>query len=101
MVLLMYAIALLRYRRPLEEVLAFLEPHRAYLRSLQERGLLLASGALVPRNGGALLLCIPDGEMHLLDQIREQDPFTQHGLAYYEIWPWDVNLGRDKLSLLL
>ena len=34
----MYAIALLRYRRPLEEVLAVVDPHRAYLRRLEEQG---------------------------------------------------------------
>jgi len=28
----MYAIALIRYRRPLDEVLTVLEEHRAYLR---------------------------------------------------------------------
>jgi hypothetical protein len=31
----MYALALIRYRRPLEEVLAHHEAHRAYLRGLK------------------------------------------------------------------
>lgn len=94
----MYVIALLRYRRPLEEVLAFIEPHRAYLRSLEAQGILLASGPLVPRTGGALLLRIPNQDSKFLDQIRENDPFTKEGLAQYEIWPWDVNLGHDRLD---
>ena len=34
----MYAIALLRYRRPLEEVLTVTDAHRAYLLGLKERG---------------------------------------------------------------
>jgi len=44
----MYAIALIRYRRPLDEVLKALDAHRAYLRSLQEQGLLIASGITIP-----------------------------------------------------
>ena len=56
----MYAIAMVRYRRPLEEVLVHLEPHRAYLRELKANGVLLGSGALDPRYGGALLLRVPD-----------------------------------------
>lgn len=96
----MYAIAILRYRRPLEEILAFVEPHRKYLRKLKEQGILLASGPLVPRTGGALLLRIPDQDLTVLDQIREEDPFTQQGLAQYEIWPWNVNLGNERLDSL-
>jgi uncharacterized protein YciI len=36
----MYAVAIIRYRRPLEEVLEVTNGHRAYLRELQEEGLL-------------------------------------------------------------
>ena len=96
----MYAIAVLRYRRPLEEVLAFIEPHREYLRMLKAQGILLASGPLVPRTGGALLLRIPEKDLTLLDRIRDEDPFTKQGLAQYEIWPWDVNLGNEPLDQL-
>jgi uncharacterized protein YciI len=95
----MYAIALIRYRRPLEEVLAALEPHRAYLRSLKERGLLLASGPLDPRTGGALLLRVPDDAVQgTLDRIRDEDPFTSLGLAQYEVWPWVVVMGKEALD---
>lgn len=94
----MYAIAILRYRRPLEEILPFVEPHRAYLRTLKDQGILIASGPFVPRTGGALLLKIPSADLALLDRIREEDPFTKQGLAQYEIWPWDVNLGNEILS---
>lgn len=96
----MYAIALLRYRRPLEEILTFVEPHRAYLRQLKSRGLLIASGPLVPRTGGALLLRIPGEDLGFLDQIRDEDPFTQQGLVQYEMWPWHINLGNEQLDQL-
>ena len=74
----MYAIAILRYRRPLEEVLTVIDAHRAYLAGLKQRGLLLASGPFDPRSGGALLLRVPDeGSAAALDAIRDGDPSSQ------------------------
>lgn len=97
----MYAIAVIRYRRPLEEVLKVVEAHRAYLRDLREKGELLASGPLDPRNGGALLLKVADKEAHwTLDRIRDEDPFTQAGVAQYELLPWHPNVGREGLDKL-
>jgi hypothetical protein len=40
----MYALAIIRYRRPLEEAEGFREAHRNYLLDLKKQGLLLASG---------------------------------------------------------
>lgn len=95
----MYALALIRYRRPLDEVLAVSDAHRAYLLGLQERGLLLASGPLDPRNGGALLLRVPDGAVReTLDRIRDEDPYTRAGVAQYELLPWGPTIGVDKLD---
>ena len=97
----MYALAILRYRKPLEEVIKVVEVHRAYLRSLKERGILLASGPLDPRSGGALLLRVPDADHHAhLDRIRDEDPFTQAGAAQYELMPWLPNIGREGLDAL-
>ena len=47
----MYALALLRYRRPLDEVLTMVDEHRAYLKDLQTQGILLASGPFDPSPG--------------------------------------------------
>jgi uncharacterized protein YciI len=97
----MYAIAILRYRRPLDEVLTHIDAHRAYLWELKERGLLLASGPFDPRNGGALLLRVPDeGVAAALDAIRDGDPFTQLGMAQYELLPWAPAIGKDDLDTL-
>jgi uncharacterized protein YciI len=97
----MYAIALIRYRRPLEEVLPVLEAHRAYLGELKQRGLLIASGPLDPRSGGVLLLRVPDDAVQAtLDRIRDEDPYTRRGLAQYELWPWAVVLGKEELDSL-
>lgn len=97
----MYAIALIRYRRPLEEVLAVQEQHRAYLRGLKDAGTLIASGPLDPRTGGALLLRVADDDVHgALDAIRDGDPYVTFGVAQYELIPWTVNTGREALDRL-
>ena len=97
----MYAIAVVRYRKPLEEVLKVVEEHRTYLRELKSRGWLVASGPLDPRNGGVLLLRVPDdGAPAHLDSVRDRDPFVTSGTAQYEIWPWLPNIGREDLDRL-
>lgn len=97
----MYALAIVRYRKPLEDVLKVVEAHRAYLRELKAKGLLLASGPLDPRNGGALLLKVPDGDvLASLDALRDGDPFVQAGVAQYELLPWAVNIGLEDLDRL-
>lgn len=97
----MYALAILRYRKPLEEVLKVVDDHRTYLRELHERGLLLASGPFDPRSGGGLLLRVPDaGAAEALDAIREGDPFTRSGCAQYELLPWVPVIGKEGLDRL-
>lgn len=97
----MYAIALIRYRRPLEDVVAVQEQHRAYLRSLKEDGTLIASGPMEPRTGGALLLRVPDDDVHgALDAIRDGDPYVTFGVAQYELIPWVVGTGKEGLDSL-
>ena len=56
----MYAMVIVRYRRPIEEVLAQQEAHRAFLRKLKEEGTLLAAGPNEPRFGGMFLVRVPD-----------------------------------------
>jgi uncharacterized protein YciI len=97
----MYAIAIVRYRKPLEEVLKVVEEHRAWLRDLKKKGTLLASGPLDPRYGGALLLRLPDANADAaLLAVRDGDPFVKHGLAQYELLPWLPNIGAEDLERL-
>jgi len=96
-----YAIAIIRYRRALEEVLTVTSEHRAYLRALYDSGTLLASGALDPRNGGALLLRVPDDNVdESLNSIRDNDPYVKKGVAQYELLPWVPSTGLEKLDQL-
>jgi len=93
----MYAIAIVRYRKPLEEVLKFVDEHRAYLRALKAKGILVSSGPLEPRFGGALLLRVADFDAALL-AVRDGDPFVKHGVAQYELLPWLPNIGLEDLD---
>ena len=96
-----YAIAIIRYRRPLEDVIANTDDHRAYLRELKAKGILLASGPFDPRNGGALLLRVPDdNRASALDAIRDGDPFWQRGIAQYELIAWNPTIGVEDLEKL-
>ena len=97
----MYALAIIRYRRPLEEVLVVLEQHRAYLKSLKSAGTLVASGPMDPRVGGVLLLRVPDDDVAgALDAIRDGDPYVTFGVGQYELIPWAVNTGKEGLDSL-
>jgi uncharacterized protein YciI len=96
----MYAVAIIRYRKPLEEVLVQQDAHRAYLRVLKEKGTLIASGPMNPRFGGMLLLRVPDEDGGALDAIRDGDPFFQSGVAQYELIGWNPVIGKDDLDRL-
>ncbi len=97
----MYAICIIRYRKPMEDVLKMTEEHRSYLKVLRMGGLLLASGPFDPRTGGALLLRLPDDDPDTaLYAVRDGDPFVQSGTAQYEMLKWAPTIGRDELDRL-
>jgi uncharacterized protein YciI len=97
----MYAIVILRYRQPLEEVLKVQDTHRAYLRQLKADGVLLAAGPQEPRFGGMFLLRVPDDTVQtVLDAVRDNDPFYQAGVAQYELIRWNVVIGKEDLDTL-
>ena len=96
----MYAVALIRYRVAVEQVIVYQDPHRAYLRELKAKGVLIASGPCNPRFGGILLLRVGDDDFKALDAIRDGDPFVQNGVAQYELLGWNVNIGKDDLDRL-
>lgn len=95
----MYAMMLVRYRRPLAEIEVVTEAHRAYLRTLQEQGILVASGPLDPRTGGMFLVRVQDADpLADLDTIRNNDPYFKAGLANYEPLIWNVGMGKEGLD---
>lgn len=97
----MYAIAIIRYRRPFEEVQPVLAAHREYLRGLKEQGILLVSGPFEPRFGGGVILRLSDeGHLAALDAVRDGDPYVMAGLAQWELLPWAPGIGKEELDRL-
>ena len=96
----MYAMAIIRYRKPLEEVTKHLDPHRAYLQTLKQQGTLLVSGPCDPRTAGVLLLRFEDGAdvSAELDRVRDHDPYTRAGVAQYEVLVWKPLTGKEALD---
>jgi uncharacterized protein YciI len=94
-----YVIAIIRYRKPIEDVVKLVDAHRAYLATLRQKGWLVASGPLEPRNGGAALLRLPDGlpDAELL-AIRDRDPYVVGGVAQWELLPWNPGMGKEDLD---
>jgi uncharacterized protein YciI len=97
----MYALILIRYRLPMDEVAKVTDEHRAYLRDLKADGTLIASGPMDPRSGGALLVRVPDDNVQQnLTDLRDEDPFYKKGVANYELIPWKVVIGNEDLDKL-
>jgi uncharacterized protein YciI len=97
----MYAIVIVRYRQPLDDVIKVQDSHRAYLRDLKQAGTLVAAGPMDPRFGGMFLVRVPDDNPRAaLDAVRDHDPFYTAGVAQYELIPWNVVIGKDDLDRL-
>ena len=95
----MYVIAIIRYRKPIEEVQKHQDAHRVYAATLREKGIIVASGPLEPRFAGAVLLRLPDGtpDADLL-ALRDQDPYVKAGVAQWELLHWNPINGRENLD---
>jgi uncharacterized protein YciI len=97
----MYGLVVIRYRLPLEEVEKVTEEHRAYLRELKSKGILVAAGPFVPRTGGALLVRVPDESVQeSLTAVRDGDPFHTKGVANFELIAWKPVIGNEGLDTL-
>jgi len=73
----------LTYIKPLTEVDAHLEAHMRFLKTQFERGVFVASGRKVPRDGGVILARSDSREA--LWKVLEQDPFHRAGIARFDV----------------
>ncbi len=76
-------IAILTYKKPLEEVDRHLQAHRDYLAVHYAAGDFIASGPQTPRIGGVIMM--KSDNRALVDSIIAQDPFNINGIADYRI----------------
>jgi uncharacterized protein YciI len=86
----------LTYKVPIADIEAATADHRAYLRTLLDKGLLLISGPLSPRTGGILLL-----KTESLDEawaLVKDDPFFARNLAEYSLRLWNPVMGVERLA---
>ncbi|WP_303042189.1 YciI family protein [uncultured Duncaniella sp.] len=76
-------IAILTYKKPIEEVDRFLQAHRDYLAEHYAAGDFIASGPQTPRIGGVIMIKADNREA--VDSIIVQNPFNINGIADYQI----------------
>ncbi len=76
-------IAILTYKKPLEEVDRHLQAHRDYLAEHYAAGDFIASGPQTPRIGGVIMITADNRAA--VDSIIAQDPFKINGIADYQI----------------
>jgi len=87
----------LNYKVPLEQVDAHIEDHIAWLKQAYAKGMFLASGRKIPRDGGVILA---KGDRAALEDELTRDPFHQHDLADYHITEFDPVMVADGLEVL-
>lgn len=94
-----YAIGIIRYRRPLEDVQEHRAAHRAYIRDLHERGIVVAAGPFEPIFGGGVIFSVSDeGGQAMLDALVAADPYVTSGVAQYEVLGWNPIFDEERLG---
>ncbi len=94
-------IAILTYKKPLEEVDRFLQAHRNYLATHYAAGDFIASGPQNPRIGGVIMIKADDSKD--VNSIISQDPFYINDIADYQMVEFTPTMFCDnnlKLFLL-
>lgn len=76
-------IAIVKYKKPLEEVDRFLQAHRDFLAEHYKSGDIITSGPQNPRIGGVIMIKAKNRAS--VDSIIAQDPFKINGIADYQI----------------
>ena len=88
-------IAILTYKKPLEEVDCFLRAHREYLAKHYAAGDFIASGPQTPRVGGVIM--IKANDRTAVEAIIAQDPFNINGIADYQIVEFTPTMFCDDI----
>ena len=87
-------IAILTYKKPLEEVDRFLQAHRDFLAHHYAAGHLFTSGPRKQRVGGVIML--KGSDRAEVENILSKDPFSINGIADYQIVEFSPTLFCDE-----
>ena len=88
----------LNYKCSLEEVDKLLGAHVAYLKQAYAQGSFIASGRKVPRTGGVILSNVKSRSE--LEAILAEDPFSQAGVADYDITEFIPSMVAEGYEML-
>ncbi len=89
----------LTYKVPLEAIDAHLDAHVSFLQEHYDKGIFIASGRKVPRDGGVILATALSQE--IIQATIQRDPFYLHGLADYSITEFIPSMTAQECSALL
>jgi uncharacterized protein YciI len=90
----------LNYLKPVSEVDAHVVAHRAFLDEYYARGVFIASGPRNPRDGGVIIASSHASRAEL-DEILAKDPFSQHGIASYQVTEFVPTKHHPMLTAIL
>lgn len=87
------------YLKPVEEVDKYLDAHRAYVKTLYEKGIAICSGPKIPRISGFILMKTTNKEEAL--EIIKHDPYVIHGVARYDVIEFEVRSRAEGFEKFL
>lgn len=88
----------LTYHKAFEEVDAHLNAHVEFLKNNYAKGVFIASGRKIPRDGGVILALAPTRAE--IEALIACDPFYIHDVATYEITEFMPSMTSPELAFL-
>jgi uncharacterized protein YciI len=88
----------LTYRVPVEQIDSQMEAHRAWVEQGFADGIFVASGPLIPRDGGVILA--HGINRTALERLLASDPFALHGMATADVIEMHVRATDPRLDFL-
>lgn len=88
----------LTYQKSLEEVDAHLSAHVEFLKMHYAKGVFIASGRKIPRDGGVIVALSPTRSD--IEAVIALDPFYIHGVAQYDIIEFVPSMTSPELTFL-
>lgn len=87
------------YTAPIVEIDRYLQAHREFLDYYYKQGLLLASGPMVPREGGIIIAVGNDRKK--IETLFKEDPYYLAGIAEYRFTEFTPVKHCDALKTLI